>query len=86
MQFDGMTVGQLRLALGEFDDSDIILLSRDPEGNGFSVLHEAGEGRVAKGDDEPLYRKLTKKLKRDGYSSEDVATQGTDAVTLYPRY
>jgi len=84
-----MNVGQLKKLLEPLSDENIVIMSKDGEGNYFSPLADIelaiyipettwyGEIRVA--------RFLTPDLERKGYSEEDTAgDEGRSAIVLYP--
>ena len=44
-----MNVGQLKAILAQYDDDDVVILSRDSEGNGFRSMSEKEEHSVGDG-------------------------------------
>lgn len=82
-----MKVRELIAKLQTFDQDRTVVLSSDGEGNGFSPLSLlcAGayrqEGSVC--GDFGL-EVLTKEDEEDGYSEDDVITNGVPAVALWP--
>lgn len=86
-----MTVKQLIGQLQECDPDDVVILSKDEEGNGFSPLAELGDGVYVPDSTwsgEVHLRELTPELIEQGYTDEDVRTVGEDGamkcVTLWP--
>ena len=84
-----MNVKMLKELLQNFNDNDLIVLSKDEEGNGFSPLADAEEviyvpNSTWSGD--IYYKKLTPELEKEGYSEEDVyfGDDAIEAVVLYP--
>jgi hypothetical protein len=78
-----MRVNELIEKLKLADQEAIVVLSRDGEGNGYSPLYTV-EINMKYHDGEVKFRELTQKLKDSGYSEEDVATKGREAVVLWP--
>lgn len=83
-----MKVSDLIKMLQEHDPDRLVVISRDPEGNGFEAL---GEVEAMAFDQrfggEVRYEKLTPELEELGYSSEDIARDDgffTPAVVLWP--
>lgn len=83
-----MTVKELKQALEGVDDSRIVIMSKDEEGNGFSPLAEAStENDVYMADStwsgEIALKELTPELKEQGYTEEDLG-DGEDCIVLWP--
>ncbi|MEO1477764.1 MAG: hypothetical protein AAFV01_04225 [Bacteroidota bacterium] len=81
-----MTVKELRRELELFDDDDLVVLQRDPEGNGFSRLDSAYLGAYAEyqyGRGEVGLVELTPEAQANGFDEEDVV-DGPRAVVLVP--
>lgn len=82
-----MTVKELKEILNNADDTDLVILSRDGEGNSYSPLcdtqlctyseEESWEGQLG-------LRELTPELIKEGYTEEDMLENGTNAIVLYP--
>jgi len=80
-----MTVKELKELLKDVDDSRIIVLSKDAEGNGYEELRivddnstfDASEGAIG-------IENLTKEYKEQGYTEEDQLENGVCAVVLWP--
>jgi hypothetical protein len=74
----------------EVGDDDIIVMSRDSEGNSFSPLAEASEGNYATDPGAPWYgevhlRKLTPALIEQGYTEEDLGPEDAKpCICLWP--
>ena len=83
MEPNYMTVGELIKKLKKVDPKRIVVMSRDPEGNGFSPMCDFWEGTYKDGD--VGIEKLTKAYEKLGYSDDDVV-KGTPAVILSPLY
>jgi len=72
-----MRVGELKLMLEEFKDEDIVVLSKDAEGNDFSPLYDG---------DRLIYRMITtyngECFNFDDYNSGCIEKQQIDQVCL----
>lgn len=82
-----MTVSELIETLQQFDPDNIVILQKDPEGNGYSPLESAWEGIYVGTDHGEAYaRKLSPQDIEEGYTEEDLyhGNQGQNAVILYP--
>lgn len=85
-----MTVKELIEYLQQCNPSDLVVLSRDAEGNGYSPLESYSEDLyVAESSwyGETCLRELTPELVAQGYTSEDVGSIEDGAipcVTLAP--
>ncbi len=66
-----MTVAQLRTALAEHPDDLPVIVSRDPEGNGFKALWEVAPSRWFPDEEELV-------------SDEDGGTDGVACLVLWP--
>ena len=81
-----MTVNELIELLQTFDPRALVIMQRDPEGNGYSPLSGAEDnGAWDHEEGEYGYAKLTLDLEEQGFSQED-CIQGQPAVVLYPSY
>ena len=81
-----MKVGRLKAILAELDDDTLVVLSRDPEGNGFAKLADDGISTNMVFDKkwrEIRYAELTDALREQGYREEDVGP-GEPCVVLWP--
>ncbi len=78
-----MKVKKLRKLLRSADPNAIVVLSIDPEGNGYSPL-DLGTGGMRYEDHEIGYEELTDDLKGKGYSTDDVMTGGKPCFVLWP--
>jgi hypothetical protein len=76
------TVAELIEFLRQMDQEALVVLSRDPEGNGFSELHQVGTNTYR--DGQIGIEKLTPELKKAGYSKEDILAGGVKAIVLWP--
>ena len=82
-----MIVKELKEILNNADDNDLVVLSRDGEGNSYSPLYdtqlctyadeESWEGQIG-------LRELTPELIKEGYTEEDLLEDGVNAIVLYP--
>lgn len=82
-----MNVKELKELLEKFNDDDIVIVSKDGEGNGYSPLATAEEvsyeaectwsGLVG-------IRELTDEHIDVGYTEEDLLENGVDAIVLWP--
>lgn len=75
-----ITVKKLKEILEKENDDDIIILSRDSEGNGFSPLDGSyGVDNYLPKDGynygEIHIRKLTEQMLKDGYTEEDLGDE-----------
>lgn len=77
-----MTVKELIDLLQKEDPTRIVILSIDPEGNGYNELRDVGTSAYSEG--EIGLEELTPDLKEHGYSEEDVMENGQKAVVLWP--
>lgn len=81
-----MTVKELKEALEGIDESRIVIMSSDGEGNSFSPLSDISDGAY---EADSTYsgdfgqEKLTKALKKEGYGEEDII-HGEKAICLWP--
>jgi len=82
-----MTVKELIERLKEIDQDRIVVMSMDPEGNGFSPLgdletcaytNEGGYGETG-------IEKLDDDLREQGFTEEDIK-EGQPALCLWPGY
>ena len=65
----------------------VVVLSRDPEGNGFSPVRDANTGAYVVEESDVMLElaDLTKDMLRMGYTEEDVAPEGyLPAIVLWP--
>jgi len=82
-----MKVKELKELLAQFNDEDIVILSKDSEGNNFSPLSDIEEcsykaettwyGEIG-------LRELTDEDIKNGYSEEDIFEDGENAIVLWP--
>lgn len=81
-----MNVAELRAALADVPSDHVVVLSRDPEGNGYSLLDDVQQNSVYDGGDVFVFA-LTPELHALGFSVEDVAAadQGVRCVVLWPK-
>lgn len=74
-----LTVSQLIEILKQHDPDRIVVLSADSEGNDYASVHSVHTGIFEDGEMHIEY--LTPK---QGYSDEDVNTEGWKALFLFP--
>jgi hypothetical protein len=79
-----MTVKELIELLCKEDKDRIVVMSSDEEGNGFSELCAIETAMYDPKSRETGLEKLTKSLKDQGYTDEDVMTCGKKAIVLWP--
>jgi hypothetical protein len=82
-----MTVKELKELLNQFNDNDLIIMSKDSEGNRYSPLSSLEEiSYEAESSWEGIVgiRELTNEYIEAGYSEEDLVENGVNAVALYP--
>lgn len=77
-----MKIKELMEILSKMDPERLVVLSRDEEGNGFSVLQDAEEMHYK--DGEVGYGRLTPELRDAGYGPDDIMRGGKKAVVLWP--
>jgi len=82
-----MTVKELIERLREIDQDRIVVMSMDPEGNGFFPLGDLETYAFTKEDGcgEIGIEELTDELREQGYTEEDIK-EGQPAVCLWPDY
>ncbi|CAB4122565.1 hypothetical protein UFOVP29_37 [uncultured Caudovirales phage] len=81
-----MTVEELISQLSRLDPRALVILQRDPEGNGYSPLSGTeGNGSWDNDEREYGYAQLTPELEKRGYAEED-CIEGVPAVVLWPRW
>lgn len=82
-----MMVKELKELLKEFNDNDIVIISKDSEGNRYSPLSDVAEASYEAETTwyrEIGLRKLTEEDIKAGYTEEDVLENGVNAIVLYP--
>jgi len=84
-----MKVRDLKEMLNQFNDDDLVIISKDSEGNHYSPLDDIWEGVYVAGTSwygETHIRKLTPELIKKGYSEEDLydGDDGVNAIILCP--
>ena len=77
-----MKVKELIEILKECDPEDLIVLSKDPEGNGYKEARTYDMCRFTEG--EIGLRELDEEHKELGYEKEDVFDEGEDCIVLWP--
>ena len=77
-----MTVKEIKKELKKYSDNDIVVLSSDSEGNGYSPLCDIEDGKY--NDREVYIKELTPELIRRGYTVDDLCEDGVDCIILYP--
>ncbi|KKN20699.1 hypothetical protein LCGC14_0932710, partial [marine sediment metagenome] len=66
-----MNVGELKQAIADMPDDYPVVMSIDPEGNGFNKLCDVELGRWDADDREVSLFELTDELREQGYSDGD---------------
>lgn len=82
-----MTVKELREHLTRYDDGDLVIMSKDAEGNSHSPLSDMWDGMYRAETTwygEVGLRRLTPDYVAMGYGEEDVLTDGQKACILTP--
>lgn len=82
-----MKVKELKELLNQFDDENIVIMSKNSEGNNFSPLSDIDECNYRAETTwygEIGLRELTDEDIADGYSEEDVLEDGENAIVLWP--
>ena len=85
-----MKAKELIQKLSHCDPDDIVIMSRDGEGNGFSPLSDVETNNVYIADStwsgEIKLKELTPELKKQGYDVEDTdeSGQGVPCTVLWP--
>ena len=89
---EGITVGQLIEELKKLDPTQLVILQKDAEGNGYSPLAGADGDNLGytpddstwSGEVQPIL--YTEELKKQGYEEEDCAQYSNTAAccVLYP--
>ena len=83
-----MKVADLILILQNCDPTDEIVVSKDAEGNQFSLMHTLSVDHrysgTKKWDVNIGYRKLTEDLIELGFTDEDIIEHGTNCVVIWP--
>ncbi|MDR3504363.1 MAG: hypothetical protein P4L79_17485 [Legionella sp.] len=83
-----MKVKELIELLKKENQEAIVIMSSDEEGNSFSPFYGFSSqnsylaNSTYSGD--VGYNELTKELKEDGYTEEDIISDGEPALVLYP--
>ena len=82
-----MKVKDLINQLQKLDQESIVVLSRDPEGNGFNPLEDVESSMFHEEWEEVRLKELTPELEEQGYSDEDLGLEEDGfipAVVLWP--
>jgi hypothetical protein len=82
-----MTVKELIEQLQQCDPDDLVVMSKDSEGNGFSKLSDIafGNDRYSGGySGEIGLDHLTEELEQRGYTEDDVMSDGEKCIVLWP--
>jgi hypothetical protein len=82
-----MKVKELKQLLDNFNDDDLVVMSKDSEGNNYSPLCDIWEGSYkaeSSWSGEVGLRELTKEDIEVGYSEEDILEDGENAIILCP--
>ena len=81
-----MTIRELIAILQRQDQDRMVILSRDPEGNGHAPVEDYWTGAYNSETRETGMEKLTPEAVADGYTEEDVLIGGSPALCLVPRF
>ena len=79
-----MNVGELIEQLKDYNPKRLVVMSRDPEGNGYGPL--AAIATAAFANREIGEEKLTEEMIKRGYTEEDVMEDGEPALVFWPAY
>ena len=79
-----MTVAELREYLADLNPDTLVVMSRDPEGNGYSPLHNIDTCVYDNDEFAVWYLELTDDLRKRGYGEDDVFPNGVPAVAMWP--
>lgn len=79
-----MKVKELLEKLKDYDGEREIILSSDPEGNAYFPLYVLGTCAYIPIEREIGIEKLTPTLKKEGYTEDDVRSDGIPALLLSP--
>lgn len=82
-----MTVKELIKELEQCNPDDLVVMSTDEEGNGFDTLVDVESNNVYVPKDREIHiKKLTKALRSQGYTKEDLyeGDDAVDCVVLWP--
>ncbi len=84
-----MIVKELRKLLNKFNDNDLVVMSKDAEGNSFSPLSDHSNHIYVPDttySGEIFLLELTPELKEYGFSDEDIyhGKDGQNAIILWP--
>jgi len=77
-----MKVSELMKILEELDPNTEVVLQGDAEGNSYMSLYSYWQGGFNEEEGEVGYLKLTDKLKKEGYTEEDII-KGKPAIMLW---
>jgi hypothetical protein len=81
-----MKVHELICALQKLDPQRIVVMAKDPEGNGYSPLSDTWLGKYDAEERDVGMEELTVEDEEAGYSIEDVMVGGERAVILCPTH
>ena len=79
-----MTVRELVAALNDIDQTRLVVLSADEEGNCYQLLQGMESSLYSAKEGEVGPERLTPDLVRQGFTEEDVMSDGVPAVVFYP--
>lgn len=81
-----LTVKKLIDQLSGLDPDAVVIMQRDPEGNGYAPCSGAeGNGAWDNKEREYGYAKITPELEKQGFAEEDVIS-GVPAVVIWPAH
>jgi len=81
-----MTVKELKEILEKCDDSRLVILASDPEGNEYRELYETVVNNTTYDVqcNELGLEYLTEELRADGFEDDDIDLEAPRAIVLYP--
>ncbi len=81
-----LTVKELIAQLTELDPDAVVIMQRDPEGNGYAPCSGAeGNGAWDTREREFGYASITESMMQSGFTDEDIV-RGIPAVVIWPVY
>jgi hypothetical protein len=80
-----MKIKELVTQLKKLDQNLLVVMSVDPEGNGFYELGDVDGVNSAYSDGEVGLISLTSDMRKKGFRAEDCMESGTPCVVLWPQ-